>query len=688
VPVSLSSSKVVFGAATFILLTASLTLAQSEPEQLSSVLGEEILPPNVAVFELKQYILNHVAKPPAATSARAWTAEAERLRQHLLNDVVFHGWPREWVEAPPKFEDMGVIEAGQGYRLRKLRYEVVPGLKSVAILYEPEKLNGKVPAILNVNGHVGAPGKAVEYKQKRCINFAKRGILALNLEWFNFGELAQKENAHWFGAHLDLVGANGLGLFYLEMRRGLDYLYDHPHVDRSRLGVTGLSGGGWQTILLSALDKRVTVSVPVAGYSSLATKVEARKYGDLGDFEQNGTDLLDGQDYTHFTAMMAPRPTLLVFDGEDDCCFRAPLVKPLVFDVIRPFFRLYAKEGELAWYENRDPGTHNYQLNNRLQSYRFFSEHFGLPVIGDEIPAGPDLRSYNELVVGLPPDNLTVLGLARRLAASTSRQLAPSEASARTAWVSPQRQKLRDVVRYRPLEVGRIWTVANTKDKGVETKSYLFQVHKSAAGESSTGNDAAVLQMGNGLAAEAVWLKAIEAADGAPLTLVLNDAGKKAAAAEASDRVNRGDQVLAVDLLFTGAAWRDTEPYSYAQMLDAIGERTIGLEAAQLIAVARWARVAFGSPAKVRLEATGIRSQVAAMIAAALEPGVFAEIVVHEGMPSFAYLLQVPVTFQEAPELFCLDLYKYFDLDGLAAMAAPGKVKVEKYLQAKPKREE
>jgi len=49
----------------------------------------------------------------------------------LLQEVVFHGWPDEWVNSPPKFEDIGVIETGQGYRLRKLRYEIVPGFQSV-----------------------------------------------------------------------------------------------------------------------------------------------------------------------------------------------------------------------------------------------------------------------------------------------------------------------------------------------------------------------------------------------------------------------------------------------------------------------------------------------------------------------------------------------------------------------------
>ena len=65
-----------------------------------------------------------------------------------------------------------------------------------------------------------------------------------------------------------------MGLFYLAMRKGLDYLYQHPNVDRARIGVTGLSGGGWQTIVLSALDERVRLAVPVAGYSSLVSRIE------------------------------------------------------------------------------------------------------------------------------------------------------------------------------------------------------------------------------------------------------------------------------------------------------------------------------------------------------------------------------------------------------------------------------
>ena len=143
-------------------------------------------------------------------------------------------------------------------------------------------MTGKMPAILDVNGH-GDGGKAVEHKQKRCINQARRGILALSLEWIGMGELSSPDNEHNQAGLLDLAGANGVGLFYLAMRRGLDYLYDDPQVDRTRIGMTGLSGGGWQTMLLSTLDTRIGPSVPVAGFSSLTTAIEHPDYaGDRG----------------------------------------------------------------------------------------------------------------------------------------------------------------------------------------------------------------------------------------------------------------------------------------------------------------------------------------------------------------------------------------------------------------------
>src|SRR5579863_4053046 len=204
-----------------VLAASSSAAAQTDPGDLVDLLKDAVVAPPVSEFQMRQYIVDGTAAPlDLPSSAQEWSSKAKRLRQHLLEEVAFHGWPQEWVNSPPKFEEVGVIETGGGYRIHKLRYEVVPSFESAALLYEPSHMSGKTPAILNLNGHVGPLGKTVEYKQKRCINYAKHGILALNLEWLSYGELDQKGNEHWFGAHLDLVGANELGIFFLEMRRG------------------------------------------------------------------------------------------------------------------------------------------------------------------------------------------------------------------------------------------------------------------------------------------------------------------------------------------------------------------------------------------------------------------------------------------------------------------------------------
>lgn len=634
----------------------TLALAQTESGSVQPVLDTALLTPDVVSYQIRNHLIQKVPALPKPASADAWTAQAKLMREKFLREVVFHGWPAEWVNAPLKVEDLGLIPSGPGYRMRKLRYEIVPGFYSVGILYEPEKLTGKVPVILNVNGHVGPPGKSVEYKQKRCIHMARHGILNLNLEWISFGELTRKENEHWFSAHLDLAGVNDMGLFYLAIRKGLDYLWQHPNADRSRVGVTGLSGGGWQTIVLSSLDERVTLAVPVAGYSSIAYRMEMIRH--VGDVEQNAPDMQLYADYSHLTAMRAPRPTLLIYNAEDDCCFRAPLVKPDIYDAVQPFFKLYGKLASFGWHMNTDPSTHNYQLDNRQAAYRFIGKHFGIAGMETEEQLGAEIKSYDELIVGIPQDNLTVLGLARKFVLRISRTPVPPVGPARAAWSVKERARLANVVRYRPVTVARSWKLGNTYNKGLETRSFR-------------------LDFSNGLSATAVWLRAIDAREDAPVAIVFDSNGKKAAGATVSDCVNRGEQVLAVDPVFYGDADASTPRAPlYTQLVSALGERPLGWEAAQLIETARWFTKQCGGT-KPRLEVNGFRAQVAATIAAALAPNAFSEVVIRDGKPSLAYIYDAPVSYTKSPDLFCLDLYKEFDLDRLAMLAAPARVAVK-----------
>ncbi len=640
-----------------LITSAAFGAAQTAPETAEPILKQPLQPQQVVTFQLQQFVLEHAPKRPHPLTAQEWTDEEGHIRQHTL-DVIFHGWPKDWVDSAPQFEDLGTIPGGEGFQIRKLRYQIVPGFYAVALLYEPAVVTGKLPGVLNVMGHFDPEGHSMAFEQKLCINEALRGMIVLSPEWIGTGELDVEGNSHWLLSELDLGGANGEGLFYLAMRRGLDYLYNDAHVDRSRIGMTGLSGGGWQTIVLSSLDPRITVSVPVAGYTSIFGRDVRVTAGEAGDFEQNATDLITGADYDTLTALRAPRPTLQIYNAEDSCCFRAPLVKAYNYDDIKPFFELYGKEGDFQFHQNVDISGHNYGLDNREATYQFFDKYFGLGQGSAEIPDGQYLSSYDQLHIDLPEDNLTILGLARKMASGITRSPVPAESGPKAAWATTARATLRDLLRYSPVTLRDAWPEFDTYHNQVESMSFR-------------------LNFDNGLSATGVWMKEVSSKADAPLTIVLNDGGREAAATEewdrvpeVGDRLESGQQVLAVNLVLFGDAAPDVPMTWFTEMIGAEGQRPLGLEAAQLISLANWAKTKW-SAESIRVETTGPRTQVIALAAAALQPDLFSQVETWDGMPSLGYLLDKPVDYEAAPDLFCLDLYKDFDIDRLALLAEP-----------------
>jgi dienelactone hydrolase len=647
------------------MLPANPMLAQATGSIVEPLLKQHLQSHLAVTDELRNFMLRRVPPLTLPSNAKQWDKEAGKIRAHELS-VIYHGWPQAWLDSAPKFEKVGVVE-GHGYRIVKLRYEIVPGFESVALLYEPEHMTGKMPAILDVNGH-GAGGKAVEHKQKRCINQARRGIIALSPEFIGYGELSSPGSAHNNIGLLDLSGHNGLGLFYLAMRRGLDYLYNDPNVDRSRIGVTGISGGGFQTIVLSALDTRVGPAVPVAGFSTLTTAIEHPEYLDA---EQNASDFRQNADYAQLVAIRAPRPTLLIYNSMDDCCFRADIVKQGVYLDMKPFYALYGKPENLQWHQNLIPGTHNYGLDNRQVAYQFFDNAFHLNVSAQEYPdTDAEVLPYAEtLVGGLPKDNLTILSLAQSFAKQIHHEV-PADHDAQ--WQQSQRQLLKQVVRYAPVTLTHAWPIAATHQQDVESMGYRFE-------------------FSNGLSATGVFFRAASAPEDAPAVVLIADAGMPSVMVDVTNWINRGRRVLVLDPLFFGENVPNpaTDTDQYEQLLNGIGERTLGLEAAQVNALVPWltANLQHGSAtprspalqpsahiAPVQILTSGVRSQTVASVAVALEPQLFSSFDARGSIPSMAYAFDHPLTYIEAPELMCLDLYKDFDFNTLTAMAAPVKV--------------
>ena len=370
-------------------------------------LSRRLLGQRTASRELLAFLDERLPRLERPSSPAAWKRRAVKARAAVL-DLFLRGHPAGVLEEQPRVERRGVIDAGPGYRIRKLRYEGYPGLWVPALLYEPTGLRGKVPAVLNPNGHHPG-GKAMDYKQARCINLAKRGMLALNTEFLGMGEL-RADGDHMRISLLDFCGVAGVGVFYLLMKRGLDVLLAHRHADPARVAMTGLSGGGWQTAVLAALDERVTVPVPVAGHSPVWQR--CRCAADMGDLEQCPADLCTAADYDVLTAMFAPRPTLLIYNREDDCCFQTRRTRLSVYRPARAVFESLGAGGDIELHDNVDPGTHNYESDNRGQLYRFLNRHWGLDTPDDDLPYEEELLPESELNVGLPPENATLHSLA------------------------------------------------------------------------------------------------------------------------------------------------------------------------------------------------------------------------------------------------------------------------------------
>ena len=222
----------------FLSGSAFSALNADETEALEFI-RRPILAKNFSAQEVSAFVGVRLPQPLRLEDPARWSEQAQQLRERILERVVFRGAAANWRQAPLRVEWLDTIPTEHGYRLKKLRYEAVPGLWIPAILYEPDHLTGRVPVVLNVNGH-DALGKAALYKQARCLNEVRRGMLALNVEWLGMGQLRQPDLAHGRMNQLDLCGTSGLAPFYLAMQRGLDVLLQHPQADPERVAMAGL----------------------------------------------------------------------------------------------------------------------------------------------------------------------------------------------------------------------------------------------------------------------------------------------------------------------------------------------------------------------------------------------------------------------------------------------------------------
>ncbi len=620
--------------------------------------AESLLEKGQTVEELRAYLMPRISEFSLPDDPETWLNDAESLRHTLLKEVVLRGVPESWLEGPVNYV-RGETLSRPGYKIHKFRYEIVPGLWAGGLYYEPDNIQGKVPAVLNVNGHVGEPGMTVDYKQARCINLVKRGAIALNLEWIGMGQLSASEYSHNESAHLDLCGRSGLSVFYLALKKGLDILMLHPAADAERVAVTGLSGGGWQTIFISSLDTRVKLAVPNAGYIGLQERI--LRTGDIGDLEQCPQDFHALLDYVHLTAMLAPRPALLIYNVKDDCCFVAERARMSVFEPVQPLYALFGHPERFEFHTNHDPGTHNYLEDNRQAMYRFLNVNF-FPEdkrVDEEMDVAGEILDATALAIEYPDDNANFYTLAQEAMKDLPSWPAPSSETSRLEkWRKETRQMLDMVVRPDPVGTIKRETVSVPKD-----------INRLGAGAVKGWR----LKTNNTWTVPCVeYLPKTRKLGG--VTLVIHDGDRNSVDSLVQEALGRSEHVYVLDILFTG----DCQPsegrtWQWPMMIATVGRRPLGVQASQINAVLALLKDSHPD-CPLRLAAHGRMSGLASLTACALLPGRADRLELYGMDASLKELTANQIRFNDYAAMFCFGLLEIADVPELVELCHPSKV--------------
>lgn len=257
-----------------------------------------------------------------------------------------------------------------GYTIENVAIETLPGLYLCGSLYRPAKVKGKIPVVISPNGHFQA-GRYNKDQQKLCATLARMGAMAFSYDLFGWGEsmLQFKFEDHNRSLAMSIQALNGL--------RIIDFLLAQKDADVNRLGITGASGGGSQTFLLSALDDRIKVSVPVVMLSCYF-------YG--GSLSESGMPIHlceGGTDNPELAAMFAPKPQLVVSDGKD----WTEHVPEIEFPYLQKVYSYYGKKDMVKNVHLANEG-HDYGISKRKAAYEFLAQNLGLDIKAIEDASG------------------------------------------------------------------------------------------------------------------------------------------------------------------------------------------------------------------------------------------------------------------------------------------------------------
>ena len=209
-------------------------------------------------------------------------------------------------------------------RIDRLTVEMAYGINSISYLFIPEVSNGKL--ILYHQGHAGdfILGKnTIQFFLNRnfTVLASTMPLVGMNnqpvVEIDGLGKI--KLTSHNQLRLLEANNFNPMKLFVDPIQINLNFL--DKEYDFKQYSMIGLSGGGWTTVVYSAIDERISNSFSVGGSMPFYLRVDER---DVGDYEQTNIELYQNVNYLELYVLGAygdGRKHIQIFNKNDPCCF-------------------------------------------------------------------------------------------------------------------------------------------------------------------------------------------------------------------------------------------------------------------------------------------------------------------------------------------------------------------------------
>lgn len=286
-----------------------------------------------------------------------WEARKKELQDCIRGELK--------IPALPENKNLNCVYAQKrhlnGYVVENVAIESLPGVYVSGTLYRPEKGKGPFPAVMLAQGH-GEIQHYSESSQLLSATLARMGAVVFSYDMFAKGESGLQ---FAFEDHRTPLAPT---LQTINSTRVLDFLSSLPYVNPNRIAMTGASGGGTQTFLLTALDPRIAVSAPVVMVSSWfyggCPCESSLPIHSCGKFGTNNAEI---------AAMAAPRPMLVVSDGGD----WTANVPEMEFPFIKRIYGFYGKTDDVENVHFPKEG-HDYGPSKRQAVYKFFAKQLNL----------------------------------------------------------------------------------------------------------------------------------------------------------------------------------------------------------------------------------------------------------------------------------------------------------------------